>query len=237
MDPSHDHDPALIPGLIRWGIRGLSYKIFVAGILMLSAGRWDWMAGWTYVAIFLLFDIATAVIVIPRDPELLIERSTRPADMQAWDRVIMPAASGLLPMVSWITAGFDERFAWGPEVCSGAQAAGLMLTIIGYGLVLWAMAANTYFSPVARLQVERGHVVVTQGPYNIIRHPGYLGAILFTAATPLLLGSWWALIPGIIGALFFVLRTHLEDRFLQSKLEGYLEYSRQVAYRLIPGVW
>jgi protein-S-isoprenylcysteine O-methyltransferase Ste14 len=224
-------------GLIRWAFRGLAYKVFVALVLMGSAGRWDWVAGWTYVAIFLLFDIATAAVVIPRSPDLLIERSVRPAEMQDWDRVIMPLAAGLLPMASWIVAGLDVRFGWEPLVATWLQIISLVITILGFGIVVWAMGANAYFSPVVRLQEERGQNVATGGPYGIVRHPGYLGAILFTAATPLLLGSWWALIPGMLASLLYVLRTALEDRFLQSRLEGYREYAREVPYRLIPGVW
>ena len=92
-------------GLITWAIKGVLYKAYVAAVLMISAGRWDWLAGWIYVAIFLLFDLATAIAVIPRSPELLLERSRRNPDMKTWDKWIMPLAAGILPLF----AGFVTR--------------------------------------------------------------------------------------------------------------------------------
>jgi protein-S-isoprenylcysteine O-methyltransferase Ste14 len=189
------------------------------------------------VALFLAFDAATALVVIPRYPDLLIERSRANSDAKPWDKVIMPLASGFLPLISYIMAGFTERWDWGPPMSQEAQIAGLVLTIAGYGVVVWAMGANAYFSPLVRIQQERGHQVADGGPYRIVRHPGYLGAIVFTLAVPILLGSWWALIPGVLAAIIYVLRTFLEDRTLAEELPGYSEYQQRTQYRLFPGVW
>jgi len=213
------------------------YKAYVALVLMLSAGRWDWVAGWVYVGIFLAFDAVTALVVIPKNPELLIERSKSHLDTKAWDKVIMPVAAGLMPLFSWILAGLDLRLDWGPEVRLSLQAAGLVVTVIGHVIVVWAIGVNAFFSVVVRIQEERGHSVATSGPYRWIRHPGYLGAIMFSGAVPLLLSSWWALIPGIGSIILYVLRTSLEDQTLQDELPGYSDYVEQVNYRLIPGVW
>lgn len=220
-----------------WAIKGGLYKLFVAAVLMVSAGRWDWGMGWLYVLIFLLFDVATAIVVIPRYPALLIERSRTQKGVKAWDKVIMPLAAGFLPMASWIVSGLDERFGWLPEVRPGLQIAAVLITALGYAMVVWAMGANAFFSPVVRIQTERGHRVASAGLYRIVRHPGYLGAILFTAAAPVMLGSWWGLIPGGIGAILYVVRTVLEDNALQDDLEGYREYAQKVKYRLLPGIW
>jgi protein-S-isoprenylcysteine O-methyltransferase Ste14 len=75
------------------------------------------------------------------------------------------------------------------------------------------------------------------GPYKIVRHPGYVGMGLSALAIPLILGSWWALIPGGIAAALIIIRTALEDKTLQAELPGYVEYTKQTRYRLIPGVW
>ncbi len=99
------------------------------------------------------------------------------------------------------------------------------------------MLVNAFLVTTVRIQEERGHRVVTNGPYRFLRHPTYVGAILFTWGGPLLLGSWWALIPGTIAVIAFVVRTYLEDRTLQAELPGYQEYTQQVRYRLLPGVW
>ena len=109
--------------------------------------------------------------------------------------------------------------------------------MIAYALPAWAMWANAFFSTAARVQGERGHVVCSSGPYRLVRHPGYAGFVLQALATPLLLGSRWALAPGVAAAVSMIVRTALEDRMLQAQLPGYAEYARKVRYRLVPGVW
>ena len=103
--------------------------------------------------------------------------------------------------------------------------------------MVWATASNPFFSQIFRLQRERGHSVASGGPYRLVRHPGYLGSILFELAVPIMLGSWWALIAGGLSAGLFLLRTGLEDRTLQAELEGYREYAGRVRSRLVPGIW
>lgn len=224
-------------GVISWAVKGVLYKAYVGIVLMLSAGRWDWGAGWLYVFIFLAFDAASALVVIPRYPGLLIERSQRNPNVKNWDKVIMPLASGLLPLLGWILAGFTLRWDWGPAVSPVLQLVGFVLTIIGHAIIVWAMGANAYFSPMVRIQEERGHQVADGGPYRIIRHPGYLGAILFSLGIPLLLESWWALVPGMVSAVLYFVRTSLEDQTLAKELTGYEEYAGRVRFRLLPGVW
>ena len=224
-------------GLISWGIKGFLYKAYVALVLMISAGRWDWTAGWLYVVIFLLFDLVTAVVVIPRSPELLLERSRRNPGVIYWDKTLMPLSAGLLPLITWIIAGLQERFGWGLAVGENVQIVGTILTVGGYALIVWAMGANPFFSVVVRIQEERGHTVSSTGPYRFVRHPGYLGAAIFSTAIPLLLGSWWAVIPGATASLLFVLRTYLEDKTLQEELPGYISYTQEVKFRMIPGIW
>jgi len=99
------------------------------------------------------------------------------------------------------------------------------------------MITNVYFSTVVRIQSDRGHTVCRSGPYRFVRHPGYAGAILQSLGIPFLLGTFWALIPGLIAAALMVIRTALEDRLLQAELPGYLDFVRDVRYRLMPGVW
>jgi protein-S-isoprenylcysteine O-methyltransferase Ste14 len=108
---------------------------------------------------------------------------------------------------------------------------------LGYALFLWAMACNAFFAEGVRIQTERGHAVVTNGPYGFVRHPGYVGAILSQVSTPFLLGSPWALIPSIASGVLYVVRTCLEDQTLRQELPGYAEYTQHTRYRLLPGVW
>ena len=99
------------------------------------------------------------------------------------------------------------------------------------------MGANAFFSPLVRIQKERGHTVAAGGPYRVIRHPGYLGAMLFSISVPLMLASWWAVIPGLASVVLYIVRTSLEDQTLQDELSGYREFSERVKFRLIPGLW
>jgi protein-S-isoprenylcysteine O-methyltransferase Ste14 len=230
-------NPELKKGIISWGIKGVLYKAYVAAVLMISAGRWNWVPGWIYIVVFLSFDAATALVAIPRSPELLIERSRSQPNVKAWDKRIMPLAAGILPLFSWIIAGLNERWSWKPDLGIGVSLIGLLLTILGHAIIVWAIGANAFFSPVMRIQIERGHTVEMEGPYQFIRHPGYFGAILFTIGIPLLLGSLWAVFPSLIAVILYILRTKLEDQTLQAELTGYKEYTQRVEYKLIPGVW
>jgi len=99
------------------------------------------------------------------------------------------------------------------------------------------MISNIYFSTAVRIQYDRGHTVASGGPYCYIRHPGYLGMIIYHLSTPIILGSLWALIPASLTVTLFIIRTLLEDNTLKNKLEGYKEYAERVEYRLMPGVW
>ena len=108
---------------------------------------------------------------------------------------------------------------------------------LGWALLLWATASNAYFDTTVRIQEERGHTVQTGGPYRYVRHPGYVAAMLYQLSTPLLLGSWWALIPMILSVPLYLLRTALEDKTLQEELDGYKAYTEQTHYRLLPGIW
>lgn len=224
-------------GVVKWTVRGMFAKAIVALILFLSAGRWDWGMGWVYVGVFFAFDLATVLVVLPRHPALLAERAQLQEGTKGWDKIVVRLAAAYFPMASWVVAGLNERGGWKPDVSLAVQIVALLVTLVGYGIEVWAMGVNAYFSTTVRLQEERGHKVVTDGPYRIVRHPGYAGAILFTLSTTLLLGSVWALIPALLSAVFYVVRTILEDRMLHEELEDYLEYAAIVRHKLLPGIW
>jgi len=231
--PSND----VTQGVVKWAVRGMFAKVVVALILFLSAGRWDWGMGWVYVGVFFAFDLATAIVVLPRNPSLLAERAELQKGTKGWDKIIVRLAAAYLPIASWIVAGLNERWDWKPDVAPAVQIIALLVTLVGYGIEVWAMGVNAYFSTTVRLQSERGHKVITTGPYRIVRHPGYVGAMLFTLSAPLLLGSVWALIPALLSAVFYVVRTILEDRMLHKELEGYPEYAAAVRSKLLPCIW
>jgi protein-S-isoprenylcysteine O-methyltransferase Ste14 len=193
--------------------------------------------GWALVGLYAVWVAATALVLIPNNPELLIERTTRRKEgIKTWDTVLLSIV-GLTTIAKYILAGFDVRLGWTAQMPLALQIAALIVAALGYALGTWAMAANAFFSKVVRIQEDRDHAVATGGPYRYVRHPGYIGTIVFELATPIMLGSLWALIPGGLAALLFVVRTALEDRTLQEELDSYRDYARRVRYRLLPGIW
>ncbi len=221
-------------GVLRFLIKAVVGLLITAAILFIPAGRLDWTMGWVYIGAYLLAQGVTALVV---DPELLAERETRHKDAKIWDMVLLSfwgLASALAPMV---IAGLNVRFGWLPRMSLAVQICGLLLFLLGWAITIWAMKSNLFFSKVMRIQRDRGHSVATGGPYQIVRHPGYVGASAQSLATPLILGSVWALIPGVLGVLLLVIRTVLEDKTLHEELDGYKEYAGRVRHRLLPGVW
>jgi protein-S-isoprenylcysteine O-methyltransferase Ste14 len=149
----------------------------------------------------------------------------------------MPLVAIYGPLVTLVVAGLDRRWGWRPEVPWVWALIGAALLVLASAFAAYAMLTNRFFSAVVRIQRERGHTVVTAGPYRWVRHPGYAGGVACHLAMPILLGSLWALIPGVLTAGLTVLRTALEDRTLRAELPGYSEYARRTRYRLLPGVW
>jgi protein-S-isoprenylcysteine O-methyltransferase Ste14 len=206
-----------------------------AAVLFLSVGRWNWVMGWAFVIATTLWVGATALVVIPRNPELLAERLGPRKGAKTWDAVIMSIIGPAL-IACYIVAGLDVRYGW-TRISLPLQIIALIIVVLGYALIVWATAANPFFSLIVRIQQERGHTVAAGGPYRFVRHPAYVGGIAVYLATPVMLGSLWALIPGGLPAVLMIVRTALEDKTLQDELDGYKAYAVQVRYRLLPGIW
>lgn len=228
-------------GQIHWVSLLVAVMVMIAlpaAILFGSSGRLDWGVAWVYLVLITAFGLGGRIVVLRKSPDLAAERGNllRKGDVKPWDRIIMPM-SLVCPMVMLIVAGLDKRFAWSPELPILVAIAAFGLTTLGYSISTWAMLVNPFFSAVVRIQGERGHSVVTSGPYRYMRHPGYAGGAMTSLTIPLLLGSLWALIPAALAVCIYVIRTTLEDQTLQEELEGYRGYALRVRYRLLPGVW
>jgi protein-S-isoprenylcysteine O-methyltransferase Ste14 len=210
--------------------------LILASVLLVSAGTVDWLWGWVYLGIYLLSVLANSYFLLRLSPETIVERS-QPKEMRDWDKLVgglwSLAHFVLLPLV----AGLDLRFGWTQNAGLVWHIAGAVGFATGLALFGWAMITNSYFSREARIQVDQGQTVCRDGPYRHVRHPGYIGAIIQSFAVPLLLGSWWSLLPGAMAALMMVVRTSLEDRMLQSELPGYAAYAAEVRFRLVPQIW
>jgi protein-S-isoprenylcysteine O-methyltransferase Ste14 len=225
--------------IVKWIAQSCLGVVGYGLLLFFVAGRLDWIWGWALLIVIAAFLAAHPLILIPINPELLAEREKGllAPNVKAWDRWVAALAAGVFPMASWIVAGLDVRWGWTRSMPLAYHIGGLLVTVMGYALFLWAMASNAFFAEGVRIQAERGHTVSTGGPYRYVRHPGYTGAILSQAVTPLLLGSPWALIPAIASVVLYVVRTYLEDKTLMQELPGYAEYAQQTRCRLLPGVW
>ncbi len=221
----------------RWLVREIMGTIMVGVILFWSAGNWTWGWAWALVGVYALWVTANAVLLIPRHPELLAERAQRSIEgMKSWDKWLTSIV-GIATLVKYILAGLDIRNGWSDAMPFWVHIVALLISVFGYALSTWAMTENAFFSMIVRYQEERGHQVCNTGPYKFVRHPAYIGTILFELVVPFLLGSWWTLIPSSIVAILMVIRTALEDRTLQDELPGYTAFTQQTRYRLLPGVW
>jgi len=203
--------------------------------LFASSGRLNWSNAWVLLALNFAASVASSA-VISRNPDLLAERRNVKAG-KTWDKPIVAIVVLLGPVATWIMAGLDTRFHWSDSMPPSAFAAGVVVAVLSAALISWAMHTNKFFSSVVRIQKDRGHVVVTTGPYRFVRHPGYTGIAAFTLATPLILNSRWAFVPAVATAAVTGLRTFLEDRTLHNELQGYADYARRVKYRLAPPIW
>jgi protein-S-isoprenylcysteine O-methyltransferase Ste14 len=205
-------------------------------VLFLAAGRLDWTAAWVYLALNVLIVGTGGMYVARRNPDVINERGRIGREIRSWDLVLVTSYT-LMLFVLLIVAGLDGvRFGW-TTMHVAVQAVGGLGMVLAMVCSYWAMLSNPFLSTIVRIQDDRGHQVATTGPYRFVRHPMYVGVIVLWLSTALILGSWWALVPGLLIAVIFVIRTALEDRMLQSELPGYADYAKQVRYRLVPGVW
>lgn len=223
-------------GILSYAIRSvLMIGLFIL-LLFVPAGRLDWIEGWLFLLGFLGIVGALVIWGYHTRPDLMRERTQAGENVKLWDRVILGIYTGLL-VVMLIVAGLDSgRFNWSepPLVLRIMAWLGLLISVM---LVWWTMAVNPFLSEQVRIQDDRGHVVVSEGPYKFVRHPMYVGVILAVVCVPIVLGSYWAWIPAFLIALLFIVRTALEDQTLQEELPGYREYAERVRFRLIPHIW
>jgi len=210
--------------------------IIIAAILFVSSGRLDWWMAWVYIGLFVVGVCINMIFLVHRDPGLIAERSQIKADTKKWDFWLAGFFS-IMSSVTLLISGLDIRFGWSEEIPFALQFAAMVLVVLGSALGSWALLSNPFFASTVRIQSERGHTVISHGPYQYVRHPGYSGWILSGMALPVMLGSLWALIPAGMTSIILIIRTGLEDRTLRRELPGYEEYSENTRFRLVPHVW
>ncbi len=228
-----NHKVKLGPALV---LKSLSFLVFVVVLTFITAGRLNYWQGWVYNGLNILFLLVT--IIVLRDRKDLIKERLKPGEgTKKWDKVYTLVSTPLFLAMFLLSVLDAARFSWTPKVPFIVIILAAVMFSIGQLMVLWAKIANNFFSSVARIQKDRNQTVCTDGPYRFVRHPGYLGGLIFTVATPLLLGSFGGLIPAALTMIPVLGRTYLEDKMLQAELPGYRDYARRVRFRLLPHIW
>jgi protein-S-isoprenylcysteine O-methyltransferase Ste14 len=210
---------------------GLALPIF-ALVILLPAWKWGYWQGWLYLLILYIPMFFVLYYLLKNDPALL-QRRMRMREKESVQRRII-VLSLVYFLVAFTLPGFDVRFGWS-NVPSWVSLVADVLVLTGYMIFVWVLTINSYLSRV--VEVEAGQKVVSSGPYAIVRHPMYAGISLMYIASPVALGSFWALIPALFIVPILVARLLNEEQVLLRDLPGYSEYTRKVRYRLLPGVW
>jgi protein-S-isoprenylcysteine O-methyltransferase Ste14 len=223
--------------IAKWLLQSVASIAAFAVLLFVPAGTLRWPAAWVFLGVMLLISLGCSSWLAKNNPELLaermrspIQRNQPPADKQ----VIV--VLGIAFLIWFVAMGFDERF--NPsQMPLALQALGLALLILSTVLIMWVFRENSFAAAVVKVQSERGHHVISTGPYAFVRHPMYSGGILFFVGSALLLGSWWGTAMSPIFAVIFGVRSRIEENTLMTGLPGYADYAARVRYRLVPGLW
>jgi protein-S-isoprenylcysteine O-methyltransferase Ste14 len=220
---------------IKVVIQFLLFPIFMGALLFLPAGTFDYWEAWLFSAVFFVCNVALTIWMMIKDPRLLVRRMRAgpSAEREPAQKAIMAFA-----MLSFagacILPGLDHRFGWS-DVPASIVIIGNILIALSYLIFYFVFRENTYGA--ATIQVEDNQRVISTGPYALVRHPMYVGALLMTLGMTLALGSWWGLLMLIPCVAAIVWRLLDEEKFLSRNLAGYTEFKNKVRYRLIPSVW
>jgi len=204
-------------------------------LLFVPAGTFRYWQGWVYLALFTGASALTTLYLLKHDPALLARRmSGGPrAEKRPTQRLIMVFTSlGFVALL--VVPALDQRFGWS-DMPPGIVIAGDVLVAIGFAVIARVYRENTYTSAI--IEIAENQSVVSTGPYAIVRHPMYAGALLYLVGTPLALGSYWGLVAFALTMPFLVWRLFDEERMLAGSLPGYAEYQQRVRHRLVPFVW
>ena len=214
--------------------KSIFFFALIIAVTFIGAGRIDYWQGWIYNGLNIIF-LLLSYFLLPRE---LIEERLKPKEgMKKWDKIYYIVSIPVYFAILIISILDGGRFDWEPRIPILVVIIGVVVYTIGQIIILWAKKANKFFSTVVRIQKDRGQTVCKDGPYRFVRHPGYLGGLLYIIVTPFVLSSFWGLIPAVIAVVLLFIRTYLEDKTLQRELEGYTDYTNETRYRLLPGIW
>lgn len=206
--------------------------LLVGALLFWPAGTLNYPCGWLFMGILFVPMLIAGFVMLFKSPDFLAKRLDAKEKQAAQKGVL--AFSGLMFIAGFVVAGLDYRFGWS-RMPRAVILIGAILFLIAYVLYAEVMRENAWLS--RTIKVEQGQQVVSTGLYGIVRHPMYAVTLLLFLVMPLVLGSWYALIPLGIYPVLIVIRLKDEEELLSRELPGYEAYKQKVKYRLIPFIW
>lgn len=217
-------------------INALTKLLLGAGLLgvliFLPAGTIEYFGGWLFMGVLFVPMFIMGVVMLIKSPELLKKRLDGREKRSEQKGIVK--LSGLMFLVGFILSALDFRFGWS-DVPLWAMIAAAVLFLVGYGLYAEVLRENAYLS--RTIEVQEGQRVISTGLYGVVRHPMYLATMFMFMPLPLILGSFWGLIPFALYPIVIIARITDEEKLLENELVGYKEYKNKVRYRMIPFVW
>jgi protein-S-isoprenylcysteine O-methyltransferase Ste14 len=215
---------------------GLLFLLVVMAVLIfVPAWTLDYWQAWIFLVVFFVPPLAITIYLMRHDPKLLERRTTAgPGAEQERSQNVIQALAALAFIAIFIVSAFDHRFAWS-TVPASVTALGDVLVIFGFYLVFLVFKENTFASGTIEVVAEQR--VISTGPYALVRHPMYIGALVMLVGVPLALGSWWGLLAIIPMTTVLIFRLLDEEKFLGKNLAGYSDYQSKVRYHLFPLIW
>lgn len=220
----------------RRAVQVLVSLLLMMAVFFISAGRNDLPRAWVLFGLYFVSLLLNMVIFLKFNPEIIVARSEIRGEMEWWDKVFAVFYTIFL-LLMFIICGLDVGRLKISSTGMEFFAAGIILFFVGWMFVAWSMVENKFFETTVRIQNEKDQSVISTGPYAIVRHPGYVGMILFYGSVPFIIGSLYGLISALLLTFALIFRTYFEDKTLYEELPGYKEYAKKVRYRLFPFIW
>ena len=223
-------------GAIKYFFVILFQRFIGIGLFFVFAGTFNDIRGNINVALYFIVSIIACIMMFLGHQETLYERGRKQDNTKSWDKILLPIISLLTFFGIYIVAGLGNRLHW-EKLPIEFFYAGIVLYLLSSVFIVWPVLENKHFESTSRIQNNRNQTVIKTGPYKIVRHPGYAGIVIWAIASFLMFGTFQVGIVSLIIIIVICIRTFLEDKMLKNELEGYLEYSQNTKYRLIPFVW
>lgn len=223
-------------GAVKYLIMIFAQRIMGLLLFITGAGTIVNLSGMVNFFLYFLASIIACIVMYKGHQETLNERGKKQENTKKWDKILLPIYVLLAYYVIYLFAGLGVRFGWS-HLSIGWLYAGVVIYLISSVFSIWPVVENKHFESTSRIQNDRKQTVISSGPYKIVRHPGYMGIVLWAVAVTMIFGTLVVGIIAVIVIAVIAIRTYLEDSMLRKELAGYSEYVNKIKYRLIPFIW